>query len=370
MTQKIFLLKNKAIIIALFIIIAISLVLIGVNQKYNHDFFIKKIEENLGLQVNKKGEFSINFFPKIYLVQNNLEISKNTKNISLISRKIILHIVKEYWNFKNTKFKINSPSTVINGIPLRNVIVQGSYEDSYANIEKFISNINEGSLTFSGSINMNNNTEINLDGNFKNISLTTLLNQSHQIEWKRLNIKLKSNFHIHSFGKNKNELIKNFNATIPVEGLFYINATQEERFGTALLNVLTTKIPELSSISKSLDFLITRYADIPSKINGLVVINNGILESEKLIITNDNAKMSADISYNILNDEIDGTLSFFEDDKVYLKTKLNGSINNPKILVGGKPFFNDNEDEPLDDIKKIIEQGITNIFQNILEKND
>ena len=36
----------------------------------------------------------------------------------------------------------------------------------------------------------------------------------------------------------------------------------------------------------------------------------------------------------------------------------------------GKPFFNDNEDEPLDDIKKIIEQGITNIFQNILEKND
>ena len=96
MTQKIFLLKNKAIIIALFIIIAISLVLIGVNQKYNHDFFIKKIEENLGLHVNKKGEFSINFFPKIYLVQNNLEISKNTKNISLISRKIILHIVKEY----------------------------------------------------------------------------------------------------------------------------------------------------------------------------------------------------------------------------------------------------------------------------------
>ena len=65
MTQKIFLLKNKAIIIALFIIIAISLVLIGVNQKYNHDFFIKKIEENLGLHVNKKGEFSINFFPKM-----------------------------------------------------------------------------------------------------------------------------------------------------------------------------------------------------------------------------------------------------------------------------------------------------------------
>ena len=57
----------------------------------------------------------------------------------------------------------------------------------------------------------------------------------------------------------ENEFIKNLNATLPLEGLFYINATQEERFGTALLNVLTVKIPELSGISKSLDFLITRF---------------------------------------------------------------------------------------------------------------
>ena len=212
--------------------------------------------------------------------------------------------------------------------------------------------------------------ETNGIGYWVNISLTTLLNQSHQIEWKRLKIKLKSNFHIHSSGKNENEFIKNLNATLPLEGLFYINATQEERFGTALLNVLTVKIPELSGISKSLDFLITRYADVPSQIKGLVIIKNGILKTEQLIISNDNAKMSVDISYDIFKDEINGTLSFIEDDKIYLKTKLDGSINNPKILVGGKPFFNDNDVEPLDDIKKIIEQGITNIFQNILEKND
>ena len=136
------------------------------------------------------------------------------------------------------------------------------------------------------------------------------------------------------------------------------------------MNVLTAKIPELSGISKSLDFLITRYADIPSQINGLVIIRNGILKTEQLIISNDNAKMSVDISYDIFKDEINGTLSFLEDDKIYLKAKLKGSINNPKILIGGKPFFNDNGEEPLNDIKKIIEQGITNIFQNILENNN
>ena len=101
MTQKTFLLKNKTIIIAIFISVIISLVLVIVYRKYDNDFFIKKIEENYGLQINKKGEFSINFFPKIHLVQNNFEISKTTKNISLISRKITLHILKEYWDSLN-----------------------------------------------------------------------------------------------------------------------------------------------------------------------------------------------------------------------------------------------------------------------------
>ena len=103
MTRKIFLSKNKAIIITLFIIVIISLTLVLVYRKYDYDFFIQKIEENSGLKINKKGEFSINFFPKIYFIQDNIEILKNTKNISLISRKITLHIVKEYLDLKNTK---------------------------------------------------------------------------------------------------------------------------------------------------------------------------------------------------------------------------------------------------------------------------
>ena len=68
MIQKTFLSKNKSIIITLFIIVIISLVLFVAYRKYDHNFFIKKIEENSGLHINKKGEFSINFFPKIYTV--------------------------------------------------------------------------------------------------------------------------------------------------------------------------------------------------------------------------------------------------------------------------------------------------------------
>ena len=50
-----------------------------------------------------------------------------------------------------------------------------------------------------------------------------------------------------------------------------------------------------------------------------------------------------------------------------LETKLKGSINNPQILVGGKNFIQKENKEPLEDIKKIIEEGITNIFQKLLD---
>ena len=148
------------------------------------------------------------------------------------------------------------------------------------------------------------------------------------------------------------------------------NSTQEERFGTALLNILTTKIPELSAISKSLDFIFTKYADIPSQIEGLIVIEKGVIKTKELAIINNNAKMTVDMTYNIIEDDISGILSFYDEEKIYLKTKLEGSINEPKILITGKPFSKNNIEEPLEDIKKIIEEGITNIFQKLLESNN
>ena len=50
--------------------------------------------------------------------------------------------------------------------------------------------------------------------------------------------------------------------------------------------------------------------------------------------------------------------------------RLSGNINNPKILVGGKPFIRENGKEPIEDIKKIIKDGITNIFQKLLENTN
>ena len=369
MIQKTYLLKdNKKILVSVIaIVFSIFLIIFLFYQKYNYDYFIQRIQDNSGLQISKKGNFKIDLFPKIHFTIDNLELYSNTEKFSFLSREILLSVMQGYLNWTKKNFTIYSPSTVVNGIPLRDVRVAGNYKNSNIKINNFSTEINEGDLSLKGSITINETNKFYLDGNFNNISLTTILNQSQQIDWNRVNIKLKSNFHIETNGKNHIELINNLNANFPITGMFYINSTPEERFGTALLNVLTEKIPELHGISRSLDFILTRYADIPSEIEGIIIIDKGVLKTNNLFILNKNAKMKLDLFYDIIDDEIDGKLYFYNNGEVFLETKLKGSINNPQILVGGKNFIQKENKEPLEDIKKIIEEGITNIFQKLLD---
>ena len=368
MIQKIFLLKNKFIIILLSIIFAIFIAFFYINKSFNHEYFINKLEEKSGFIVKDKGYFKITFFPEIRLLQKNLKLERKEANSEIILREIELLITKKYLSLPNTNFIIDSPSAVINGIPLRNLNIQGNHNNSNIQLLNLKTNINEGLLNLSGNIYKDKKNNINLKGNISNISITTLLNQNKKINWDRLELKINSNFNIESNGNNYDEYIKNLRANIPINGLFYINSTPEERFGTALLNALTEKIPELSGISQSLDFLFSKYADIPSRIEGLIKINNGILKSEELLILNENAKMKVEISYDLIKDNIDGILSFYKNEEIYLNAKLKGSISEPQILVGGKSFLKKDGKESLQDLKKIIEDGITSIFQKILEE--
>ena len=371
MTQKIFLSENKRriLIAILALFVSIILIFILVPQKYNYNYFLNKIENDLNIKVIKKGDYSIKFYPSIHLIQKDLELEKKTKNFSLRFREVDVEALKNYWDWNKTDFLINSKSTVINGIPLRDIKIKGNYQKQSLLLNNFSAKVNEGELFFNGLLNLQENNSINIDGKFKNISLTTILNQSRKIYWDKINIKIRSDFYLDSYGNDDSELIKNMHANIPLKGTFYINATPEERFGTALLNVLAEKIPELSGISKSLDFIFTKFTNIPSQIEGLVIIEKGILKTDKLYIINNDSKMEIRISYDLIKDVINGDIFFYDGDKIYLKTKLEGSVSNPKILVGGKPFIQKNNEEPLEDIKKIIEEGITNIFQRILENN-
>ena len=370
MTQKIFLLKNKFFSLFFLILIFIIILSYYTLKKYDYNYFLDLIEKRLNVKIIEKGSYELDLFPSINLKQKNLKLSRNENEIKLISYKTDIEIIKEYLSFYKTKFYIETPSVSINNINLRNVVVKGSNEKSTTKIEKFFSNVNEGELSFYGDFFNDNKIKIDMNGNFKNLSLTRLLNQLNKISWNRIEIKLRSNFQMYTEGSNNRELIENLYANIPVKGIFYINTSQEERFGIALLNVLSEKMPEIRDISKSINFLISKYADIPSDIEGVIKIEKGILNTNNLLITSDDAKIKVDMSYNIANNNIDGKLLFIDNEEMILSTQLKGSIENPEILVGNVVLGTSEEEKNMQDLKFIIEKGITNIFQKLLEKNN
>ena len=73
--------------------------------------------------------------------------------------------------------------------------------------------------------------------------------------------------------------------------------------------------------------------------------------------------------YNFIKNEIDGTIHFFENNEIFVKAQLKGKINNPKILVGGK-IFSENEEQPLQDIKKLFDEGINSLVDKLLNINE
>ena len=80
------------------------------------------------------------------------------------------------------------------------------------------------------------------------------MQQAQIAQWDRVNIKLSSsNFRLSGKINDINPLLV-LKGTISISGLFYLTTTEEEKFGATFLSLLVEKIPNISSISKSVNF--------------------------------------------------------------------------------------------------------------------
>ena len=135
------------------------------------------------------------------------------------------------------------------------------------------------------------------------------------------------------------------------------------------LSLLVDKFPDLSSISNPISFLLTKFSNIPSSIHGTLIINEGLISTQDMLIENNQGRASLIATLNIGTNMIDGKINFYEDDEIYLEATLKGNIQNPQILVGGKAFAEENNDTPRD-IKKLFEEGIHSLVDKLLKVDD
>ena len=109
--------------------------------------------------------------------------------------------------------------------------------------------------------------------------------------------------------------------------MFFV-ASDEERFGAALLSLFSEKLPSLNTTSSSINFILTNFSDIPTK--------------------------------------IDGKINFYKNDEIFIKAELKGNIEDPQILVDEKVFNLNDGSEPKD-IKKLFEEGINSFVEKLLK---
>ena len=56
---------------------------------------------------------------------------------------------------------------------------------------------------------------------------------------------------------------------------------------------------------------------------------------------------------------------FLKENDIFVEAQVKGKIDNPEILVGGK-IFSKNEEQPLQDIKKLFDEGINSLVDKLL----
>ena len=358
---------KKLFIIFLSCIIIGAIIIFAVRDRFSIESIISNIESQTGLDIQLNDDSTYVFYPSINFNNENVTIRK--KDIELIIKKAKINISKSYWPSSSINLNITTPAINYQGIEIRNTFIDASYQNNILTINSFIGKIIEGDVDLNGRIEFNEKQTYNIKGNFNNISLNTLLQKSQMAKWDRVKIKLSStNLSLSGKINDKNPL-SSLKGTIPITGLLYLTTTEEEKFGATFLSLLVEKIPNISSISKAVNFIVVNYSNIPTSLNGVLQIKDGLIFSDEILIQNNSGKSTFNGFYNFIKNEIDGTVHFFEKNDVVVKAQLKGKIDNPEILVGGK-IFSENEEQPLQDIKKLFDEGINSLVDKLLNINE
>ena len=354
---------KKLFIIFLSCIFIGAIIIFSVRDKISIETIISNIENQTGLDIQLNDISKYVFYPSINFKNENVTISK--KDIQLVIKQAKINISKNYWPTSSINLYLTTPTINYQGIEIRDAVIDAYYKNDIITINSFTGKIIEGDVDLIGKIENNEKQFFNIQGNFKNISLDTLLQQAQIAKWDRVNIKLSStNLSLSGKINNTNQL-SILKGTIPITGIFYLTTTEEEKFGATFLSLLVEKIPNISSISKSINFILVNYSNIPTSLDGILQVKEGLIFSDEILIRNKSAKAKLQGSYNFIKNEIDGTIHFFEKNDIFIEAQLKGKIDNPEILVGGK-VFSENEEQPFQDIKKLFDEGINSLVNKLL----
>ena len=301
-------------------------------------------------------ELSINFYAKI----NNSKKDFNSTDMEFI--------FSQPYSISPINVNVATKSLNFRGLKVQSFNLNGKYYflNKIFNINNLSAKIGDGAVSLQAKINQSNKNAFNLSGDFNNLHLNQILRQLNLADWKRLELKISSNDLIID-GKitDENNFFKNLNGKILINGSMYFVTTEEERFGIAFLNLLIDQLPKYKNLSESLSQIVNNFSDSPGIINGSLNIKNAKLETNDLLVINDQNTIKIEGYYNIENNLFDAKLLFFESENLIVEAIISGNIENPNIqIINAKNLIENNNIS--NDLKNIFNEGVMNFIEKIL----
>lgn len=357
---------RRYLFLTLFITIIFFIIFYIISDKLNINNIISDIENKVGINIkyDEKGKWS--YYPKLKY-KNNL--SFKSLNDNLIIEKSSIDISRQYKIISPFTIIFKSPSILYKGINLRNSILNAEYNEKYLHIKKFYADVIDGNIYLLGKFYSGENKKISIKGSYNNISINRILKQLNISNWERVKIKLSSsNFELNTTNGPLEDIIKNLNGKIDINGSMFFVSTETERFGASFLELLSDEFISLSSISKSLNYILDKFADTPTDILGDIIIENGFLITKNLLISNQKEKALLSANLDLKTNFINGKIDLYKGNKIFLNFEIQGNIENPEILIINS--LSSPEISQSLNIKRIFEKGIESVFDSIINRND
>ncbi|MFM9843188.1 MAG: AsmA family protein [Dongiaceae bacterium] len=150
-----------------------------------------------------------------------------------------------------------------------------------------------------------------------------------------------------SSGYSMAELVGGLQGNGKVDGSITVLSQVEQQVGSALLGILGQQVKQLQGFTESVNAVYSAFTGSPNALNGTFDINQGVLNTQDLSLTNNRARLLATGDADIAAWTMDMIANIFSQeypDQPYLSIDLDGPLDGPNTNFSGNAFARGSEE--------------------------
>ena len=220
--------------------------------------------------------------------------------------------------------------------------------------------------------------DVNLIAN----DISLILSQPHFIRSGSLNLKINELFinklvldniiiqgrvkFIENYLKHSGNILNIFNGKYEINGKLSLKTTNEEGLIISFLKLFFEELEKERNDKFALSSLIDSLSNSKSYLNGSILKENNILQTNKIVAKNNSNKIILSGTYNLITEEINFDVDLEQKEEIFISAIIQGTIKSPKIVMKNSEFFNGlNRDN-----NTMIEEVIIDLLDKFLMTND